>query len=328
MNEEGSMRRWVVAGFVGVVAVALVAVIASGVLGSGAASPEQATPLPPVAPSGRVVAEARVVPAASAVLSAAIPGVVSSLAVDEGDRVSSGALILQLDSATAGTEVAAAEAGVAAAAARSDQAAAVAKQAAAEVERAKAVVQGARAARDQLPSGSSTARKRAANAETDAAVAGLAAARAAEAAAVAASRAATSDEARAAAVLDAARKAAVRLAIVTPIDGTVAEIAVTEGDVVAAGRPLAQIAGDGGWIFETTDLAQDEVAMIAVGDVAEVTVDGFADSPIAGRVARVDAIGDDRQGDVVFAVVVEPTGEVPDGLRWKMRATVEIEATP
>jgi hypothetical protein len=81
-------------------------------------------------------------------------------------------------------------------------------------------------------------------------------------------------------------------------------------------------------MFETTDLTQDEVAAIAVGGAATVIVDGFGGSAIDGRVARIDAIGEDRQGDIVFTVVVEPTGDVPDGLRWNMVASVEIEKAP
>ena len=161
-----------------------------------------------------------------------------------------------------------------------------------------------------------------------AARAGIDAARAAEDGAAAAVKAAAADEARASATLDAARAAAGRLTITAPIAGTVADVTVTAGDVAAVGQPLVRIAGDGGWTFETTDLTQDEVAAIDVGSDATVTLDGFAGAPIAGRVAQISAFGEDRQGDVVFTVVVVPSGAIPDRVRWNMQASVEIATAP
>lgn len=324
MNEEGSMRRWIAGGLAAVAVIVAVVILASGWPPAGSGSPATPTPLPPVPPSDRVVAEARIVPAAWAALGAATPGLVARVAVAEGDRVAVGAVLVELDATTAEAEVTAAKAAFDAASARSDQAAAATTQAAAEVDRATAAVQAARAVRDQLPSGASAARKRQANAELDAATAGREAARAVEKGAAAAATAAEADEARAAALFDATRAAANRLTITAPIAGLVAEVAVAVGDAVTAGPPLIRIAGDGGWTFETTDLTQDEVAAIEVGAAATVTVDGFAGAPIAGRVARIAAFGEDHQGDVVFTVVVAPDGAVPDGVRWNMQASIEI----
>ena len=65
-----------------------------------------------------------------------------------------------------------------------------------------------------------------------------------------------------------------------------------------------------------------------VGSDAIATVDGFAGAPIAGHVARISAFGEDRQGDVVYTVVVVPSGAVPDRVRWNMKASVEIASAP
>jgi multidrug resistance efflux pump len=327
MSEERSMRRWIVVGIAAVAVTAALVLLGSGWLSAGSGSGASPTPLPPVPPSDRVVAEARAVPATSAAASAAVPGTVARVPVAEGDRVAAGAVLVELDATSAEAEIAAAQAALDAAAARSEQAAAAAKQATAEVNRAAAGVQAARAGRDQLPSGASSARRRQADAEVNAAVAGLEAARAGATGAAAAAKAADADEARAAAALDGTRAAADRLTISAPISGTVAGVAVAVGDVVAAGPPLVRIAGDGGWVFETTDVTQDEVAAIAVGAAATVTLDGFAETAIAGRVANITVIGEDRQGDVVFTVRVEPDGAVPDGVRWNMQASIEIATT-
>ncbi len=322
------MRRWIVVGVAAVGLTAALVLLGSGWLSNGSGSGASPTPLPPIPPSDRVVAEARAVPATSAAASAAVPGTVARVAVAEGDRVAAAGVLVELDATAAEAEIAAAQAALDAAVARSEQAAAAAKQATAEVSRAAAGVQAARAGRDQLPSGASSARKRQADAEVNAAVAGLDAARAAATGAAAAAKAADADELRASAALDVTRAAADRLTIRASIGGTVADVAVAVGDVVAAGPPLVRIAGDGGWAFETTDVTQDEVAAIAVGAAATMTLDGFAGTPIAGRVASIAAFGQDRQGDVVFTVRVEPEGAVPEGVRWNMQASIEIATAP
>jgi multidrug resistance efflux pump len=324
------MRRFVIAGVIVVAVAAVAVVVASSLLpgGSGTTTGASSTPLPPVPASATIVAEARVMPGTRAVVAAAVPGTVSEVAVAEGDLVAAGAVIAQLDPTAAQADVAAAQAAVDAATERATQAEAAAAQASAEVDRASAAVRSARAIRDQLPKGAPAAQKRAANADIDGAEAALAAARAARSGAQAAAAAAGADVARASAALDAATAAEAKLSITTPIAGTVADIAVETGDPVAAGSIVARIAGPGGWTFETTDLTQDEVAAIAVGSTATASVDGFAGTPIEGRVARIAAIGEDRQGDVYFTVVVEPTGAVPDGLRWNMVASVQISRAP
>jgi multidrug resistance efflux pump len=322
------MRRWIIGGVIVVAAVAALAVVAVGGLPGGMGASASPTPLPPVPASDRVVAEARVIPASRASVTAAVPGTVSAVAVAEGQRVATGTTLVQLDATSARADVAAAQAALDAAKARSTQAVAAVSQANAEISRATAAHKAARAIRDQLPDNASAARERAADADVQAAQAGIRAARAAKDVAAAAASAAQADEARAGAALDAARAAEARLTIRAPMAGTVADVTVEVGDAVTAGPPLVQIAGDGGWVFETTDLTQDEVAAIAAGNPATVTVDGFAGTPFEGRVARIDAIGEDRQGDIVFTVVLEPTGELPEGLRWNMVASVQIATKP
>jgi multidrug resistance efflux pump len=322
------MRRWLVAliGLLGVLAV--VALLVGGTIPfAGSRVGASATPLPPVPASDRVVAEARAVPARTAELGVSVPGVVARVSVGEGDTVAAGAPLLALDGAAADANVAAARATLDAAAARVDQASAAASQADAEVNRAQAAFDVAKAGRDQVPSTASSAQKRAADAQVHGAQAGVASARAARDGLTAAARAAEADRARAAAALVGAQAAASALQLSAPFAGTVASVDAKPGDVVAAGPPLIRIAA-GGWTFHTTDLGQDAVASIAVGNPATVTVDGFGGSPIAARVTRIASVGVDSQGDILFTVVLEPTGTVPDGIRWNMKASAQIATRP
>ena len=322
------MRRSVVGVGAIVAVVAAVAVLASGVLAPAGGPGSTPTPLPPIAVSDRVVAEARAIPRTWAAVEAAVPGTVDRVAVLVGARVTAGATLVELDATVADAETASAEAALDAATARATQVTAAARQAAAEVDRAAAAVRGARASRNLLPSGASSARERLGDADVDAALAGLASAKASRDAANAAVTAAQADQARASAAVEAAHAAADRLVVRAPIDGTIADVSVSVGDTVAPGPALVRIAGDGAWTFETTDVTQDSVAVIEVGNAARVTVDGFAGVSIPGRVTRIAAFGVDRQGDVVFTVVVEPDGAVPAGIRWNMQASIEIATKP
>jgi hypothetical protein len=45
---------------------------------------------------------------------------------------------------------------------------------------------------------------------------------------------------------------------------------------------------------------------------------------IAGRVTQIALFGQDRQGDVVYRVIVEPTAVVPATTRWNMTVTISI----
>jgi hypothetical protein len=58
---------------------------------------------------------------------------------------------------------------------------------------------------------------------------------------------------------------------------------------------------------------------------ATITVDGLPGEEIAGTVESVGTYGPASQGDIVFRVVVAPSGATPDGLRWNMTVTIEIE---
>jgi membrane fusion protein (multidrug efflux system) len=136
--------------------------------------------------------------------------------------------------------------------------------------------------------------------------------------------AAVADVARAEAAVAVARESLAQGVIVAPFAGTVVGIEAAVGQRVGAGVPLIRIADLGGWTFETTDLSETAIARVVEGASAVVTVDGLPDVEIAATVTSAGEYGAARQGDVVFRVVAEPTGEVPDGLRWNMTVTIEI----
>ena len=397
------MRRALVLAILVVAAGVAVVLLRPAIMGTPGTSPA-ATPVPDVATSTDVVAEARAIPIRTASLGAAVSGTVTKV-VALGAKVAAGDTLIALDSGVADAQLVGAQAALNAATAQRDQAdaagtqadAAIAiaqagvtqaeagvaqakagvDQAKAGVAQAKAGVDQAKATRDILPSGASNAQKRqaeavvngaqaqldaatarvdAANAALDAADAALDAADAAldaanatvdvaqatlvqaraqaesaNAAKVVAKHAADVAEAervRASSAVDAAEEARALYTVTAPFAGTVASVLIHEGELLPPGIVVVRVADMSGWTFETTDLAEAGAARIAPGDTATITVEDVESVQIQGRVRQIGAFGEDRQGDVVFRVVIEPTTTVPSLILWNTVATATIHANP
>jgi multidrug resistance efflux pump len=338
--------------------VVVVAIVAGGAWflsggpGGTTAGGSPAPSLGPVPESDTVASDARAIPVTRVELAApGAGGVVAEVLVAEGDTVTAGQPLLRLDGTQLEGQVAVAEAAVAAAKAAVDtaragvtQAQAAVRQAASQVTAANAAVSqaaaGGRAAqanRDQTPAG--TKLRRAANAEVDrawaayrGAVAQAEAARRAEAAAKAAVATARTEVARARAgvasaeaSLAAAKAALDGLVLGSPIAGTVVTLDAVVGETVGPGVPVVRIADPGAWRFETIDLDETSVGRITEGATATISVDAFPDVSIPATVVKIDRFGQPSAGDIVYAVVLEPTGEVPEGLRWNMTASAVID---
>ena len=100
------------------------------------------------------------------------------------------------------------------------------------------------------------------------------------------------------------------------------------GEVVPPGTIVARVADPSGWQFETTDLDETAVGRIAEGATAKVSLDAFPDAVIDARVASIAPFGISSAGDIVYTLVLEPTGTLPEGLRWNMTASATIDAAP
>lgn len=307
--------------------------------GAGGAAPTPAASIGPVPPSNEVVADGKVVPIRFAELGVSVPGEINEVNVAEGDAVTSGQVLLYLDDTAAAADVAVAkaavataEAGVTRAEASRAQAVAQRNAAIAAVDQAKANVTRARAARDALPSGTSSAQKRAAKADVTAALAALDGARANLAAATAARdvaaagvTASQADVARAVAGMSAADAAYAETGVTAPFAGTVASLDARVGERATPGVALVRLADTSGWRIETTDLDETTVARVAVGAPVTITFDGLPGESVDGTVTSVAVYGASSQGDIVYRAVVEPA-TVPEGLRWNMTATVTVRA--
>ncbi|HEY6569983.1 MAG TPA: HlyD family efflux transporter periplasmic adaptor subunit, partial [Candidatus Limnocylindrales bacterium] len=292
-----------------------------------------------VAESTTVAADTRAVPIKHVELAApGGGGVVAEVLVTEGESVTAGQALLRLDDVQARAAVSEAEASATAAAAAVTQAEAAAGQASAQVDVARSGVEQARkavdvadATRDGTPSGGTA--RRAANAEVARAEAGLDVARAQLDAArsgadgaKAGVEAAKADAQRADSSVAAAKASLDDLTMTAPFAGVVASLDAAAGETVSAAAPVVRVADPAGWRFETIDLDEAAIGRLDVGANATITVDAFEDVEIPAKVASIAPFGESSAGDIVYTVVLEPTGAVPVGLRWNMTASAQIDA--
>jgi len=112
-----------------------------------------------------------------------------------------------------------------------------------------------------------------------------------------------------------------------PFAGTVADVAVEVGDRVSPEEVAAVVATLDQLQARTVDLTELDVARVAVGQPAAVSVDALPGRAFGGLVSEVALQAKDYRGDVVYDVTVELTdAESLEALRWGMTAMVTIEA--
>jgi len=74
-------------------------------------------------------------------------------------------------------------------------------------------------------------------------------------------------------------------------------------------------------LVETTDLTELNVDKIALGQPAMIRFDAIPGLDIIGRVTKIKPFGENRQGDVVYTVVLQLEQADPR-LKWNMTASV------
>ncbi|MCL5996125.1 MAG: HlyD family efflux transporter periplasmic adaptor subunit [Chloroflexi bacterium] len=135
--------------------------------------------------------------------------------------------------------------------------------------------------------------------------------------------AAEADTAAAQATLDQARVALSDTELQAPFAGVIAALNAKIGEQVALGAPVVQLADTSEWQIETTDLTELSIVNVREGAAATVTFDALPGFELSGKVLRVKPLGENKQGDIVYTVVVKPDTQ-DERLRWNMTAAVAI----
>jgi HlyD family secretion protein len=123
--------------------------------------------------------------------------------------------------------------------------------------------------------------------------------------------------------LEAAKAQLADLELKAPFAGTISSIDVTEGEYVAPGTAVVHMADFSNWQVETSDLTELNVSRVSTGQPAMIHFDALPDTGLIGRVVSIRPFGENRQGDIVYTVVLQLEAPV-DQLRWNMTASVEF----
>jgi HlyD family secretion protein len=132
------------------------------------------------------------------------------------------------------------------------------------------------------------------------------------------------DVAAAEAALQQANVALAETELRAPFAGTLASFDAKVGEQVAPASPIAVLADLSAWQIETDDLTELNVVRVHEGDPVTITFDAIPDLELPGKVVRIEAIGQNKMGDITYTVVVEPE-QYDERLRWNMTASVVIE---
>jgi HlyD family secretion protein len=123
--------------------------------------------------------------------------------------------------------------------------------------------------------------------------------------------------------LNQAKLALEKATLVSPIAGTIVRLNLKVGEVPDRSLPAAIVADFSSWQIETEDLTELSIVQVREGDQVTLTFDALPGFELPGTVERIEPLGQNRQGDVVYTVIVRPSSW-DDRLRWNMTASVII----
>ncbi len=128
------------------------------------------------------------------------------------------------------------------------------------------------------------------------------------------------------AALEATQAAIAKMTLVAPFDGTVGAVRVDVGQLAGPGAPAVSVADLSGWLIETTDLTELDVAKVEVGSTVEISFDAIPSETLTGEVTKIANISGISQGDVVYQVTISlgDTSDLP--IRWGMTTFVDVDA--
>ncbi len=108
-----------------------------------------------------------------------------------------------------------------------------------------------------------------------------------------------------------------------PFAGELLSLDLAVGETALPMTPVAFLADAAQWIIETKDLAEIDVANVSVGDPVAVKLDAFPEEEFAGRVTRIDPVGQLYLGDMTYKVTVRLEEPDPRFL-WNMTAVITV----
>jgi multidrug efflux pump subunit AcrA (membrane-fusion protein) len=111
-----------------------------------------------------------------------------------------------------------------------------------------------------------------------------------------------------------------------PFDGTVVAVNATPGQFVQPGDLVIVLGDLTDLQLETTDLGEDNIARVKIGQTASVRFEAFQQE-FRGEVVAIAPMGETSHGDILYKVTID-LDDPPAGLLWGMSADVEIQPAP
>jgi multidrug resistance efflux pump len=123
--------------------------------------------------------------------------------------------------------------------------------------------------------------------------------------------------------LDAAHATLANSQLRAPFEATVISLDLGVGETVNASVPVAYLGNMNRWKVETKDLAEVDVADVAIGNTVTVKLDAFPDEDFSGTVTKIDPVGKLYLGDMTYQITVT-LDEANPRFMWNMTATVTV----
>jgi multidrug resistance efflux pump len=308
--------------------VLMILILASVILTACSSSTPEPVVVETSARSGTIIAEGRLVPLHSMDQSFSIPGQVAEVLVQDGEVVQSGQVLARLESSPeAQVALARAQQEVLAAQQALDGLQSAAQvsltQARLDVITAQEQVDAAQDQYDADASDENKARLDAAEAVLE--QAGLTLEKLEDGDGIDPDQLAAAEARKAAAdaALVSAQSAVDAQDLIATIDGTVVDLALQVGQRVAAGLPVLTLADYSGWLVETDNLTENEVANVQMGQKVEIILDALPDLSLTGEVSHINARSEEKRGDVTYTTSVVLSQGDP-ALRWGMTAALRF----
>lgn len=123
--------------------------------------------------------------------------------------------------------------------------------------------------------------------------------------------------------LNSARGALADLELCAPFTGTIVSIGIKVGELATPGMPAFVMADLTHWQVKTTNLVEKDVAALALGMNAQITLDAFPGRTYKGQIDQISLLGVEQRGSATYAVTLNfDPGET--AVRWEMSAFVDI----
>jgi HlyD family secretion protein len=114
------------------------------------------------------------------------------------------------------------------------------------------------------------------------------------------------------------------LVLKAPFGGVLVKMPVQAGEMVSPGSPTLVLADLSSYQVELVNLTEIQVGRIRPGQAVTIKVDALPELELNGKVSRINEMGENYQGDIVYKTIVTLDEQAPD-LRWNMSVSAEIK---